>query len=101
MYPFNMPRTIRNVADTEVPTMPPTLEKESKRSLKEAAVAATAIEVMTTILFYECFQVSYIYCLCEEKLGFFCKPKQVWLIEREGGEDVEWPNEKNIPTVTG
>lgn len=40
----------RKAAETEVPMIPPTRSNESKRSLKEAAVAATAMEVNITIL---------------------------------------------------
>jgi hypothetical protein len=44
------PKKIKNAAETDVPIMPPTREKESKRSEIEAVVAATTIEVMITIL---------------------------------------------------
>lgn len=39
-----------NAAETEVPIVPPTREKRSKSSEIAAAVAATAIEVIMTIL---------------------------------------------------
>jgi hypothetical protein len=41
---------IRKTADTELPMMPPTNEKVSKRSEIAAAEAATRIEVMMTML---------------------------------------------------
>ena len=47
---FSILRMIRNAAETEVPMMPPTLLKEPKRSETAAAVAATTMDVMITIL---------------------------------------------------
>ena len=50
MYAFMMPSRIRNAALTEVPMMPPTVLKLPKRFETAAAVAATTMEVMMTIL---------------------------------------------------
>lgn len=50
MYAFIRPSRIRNAALTEVPMIPPTVLKLSKRSETAAAVAATTIDVMITIL---------------------------------------------------
>jgi hypothetical protein len=50
MYIFIIPRIIRNVALTELPMMPPTLPKALNLSETAAAVEATTMEVMTTIL---------------------------------------------------
>ena len=50
MYTFITPKMIRKAAETEVPIMPPTLEKASKREETAAAVAATAMEVAITML---------------------------------------------------
>lgn len=50
MYIFRMDKMMRNEADTEVPIIPPTFEKEPKRSETAAAVAATTMDVMITIL---------------------------------------------------
>lgn len=47
---FMRPSTIRNVAETEVPMIPPTREKDPKRSETAAAVEATTIDVMMTML---------------------------------------------------
>lgn len=47
---FSILRMMRNAAETEVPMIPPTLLKEPNRSETAAAVAATTIEVMITIL---------------------------------------------------
>lgn len=47
---FSILRMMRKAAETEVPIMPPTLLKEPKRSETAAAVAATTMEVMITIL---------------------------------------------------
>lgn len=58
-----MPSTIRKVAETDVPTMPPIRLKESNFELIADDVAATTTDVTITI--------------------------------------VEWPSEKNSPTVTG
>lgn len=44
------PRTIKKVAETDEPIIPPTREKEPKREETAAAVDATTIEVMTTML---------------------------------------------------
>jgi hypothetical protein len=63
IYAFMMPKRIRNAALTEVPMIPPMVLNLSKREETAAAVAATTIDVMITI--------------------------------------VEWPSEKNVPTVTG
>ena len=52
MYAFIRPRRIKNAALTEVPIMPPTVLKLSKREETAAAVAATTIEVMMTILLF-------------------------------------------------
>lgn len=41
---------MRNVAETEVPMMPPTFEKLSNRLDTADAVAATTMDVMITIL---------------------------------------------------
>lgn len=45
-----MPSKMRNAALTDVPIMPPTVLKLSKREETAAAVAATTMEVMITIL---------------------------------------------------
>jgi len=58
-----MPSRRRNVAETDVPMMPPMREKLSNLEDTAAAVPATTSEVMITM--------------------------------------VEWPSEKNMPTVTG
>jgi hypothetical protein len=50
MYAFMIPSRIRNAALTEVPMMPPTVLKLPKRFETAAAVAATTMEVMMTIL---------------------------------------------------
>ena len=45
-----IPKIIKNVAETDVPMIPPTLEKASNLAETAAAVAATVIDVITTIL---------------------------------------------------
>lgn len=50
MYRFMIPRRMRKAAETEVPTMPPTLEKPSNLLETAEAVAATTMDVMITIL---------------------------------------------------
>ena len=50
MYVFKIPRIIRKEAETDVPTIPPTLLKESNLSLMAEAVAATTRHVMITML---------------------------------------------------
>lgn len=50
MYAFMMPSRMRKAALTELPMMPPTVLNESKRCETAAAVAATTMEVMTTML---------------------------------------------------
>lgn len=50
MYMFMMLSNMRKLADTDVPMMPPMWLKPENRSLMAAAVAATAMEVMTTML---------------------------------------------------
>ena len=50
MYPFMIPSRIRNAELTELPMMPPTVPNVSKLEDTAAAVAATTIEVMMTIL---------------------------------------------------
>jgi hypothetical protein len=80
MYMFIRPRTMRKEADTEVPMMPPTREKESNRLETAFAVPATAKEVTTTILKYN-QNIS-------EDLG-------------SRNTRVEWPRENHVPTVTG
>ena len=50
MYRFINPSSRRKDAETEVPIIPPTREKESKRFDTAAAVPATTREVMMTIL---------------------------------------------------
>lgn len=50
MYIFKIPRIIRKEAETDVPTIPPTLLKESNLSLMAEAVAATTTHVMITML---------------------------------------------------
>lgn len=52
MYMFIMPSTMRKVADTEVPTIPPTFEKLSNRFETADAVAATTMDVIITILHF-------------------------------------------------
>lgn len=46
-----IPSTIKNVAETLLPMMPPTREKAPNREETAAAVEATTIEVITTMLF--------------------------------------------------
>jgi hypothetical protein len=77
---FIRPRMMRKDADTEVPMMPPTREKESNRLETAFAVPATAKEVTTTILTYN-----------QDNLED----------EGSGNTRVEWPNENHVPTVTG
>lgn len=50
MYAFIPANSSKKPAEIEVPIIPPTRAKSSNRALKEAAVPATAIEVITTIL---------------------------------------------------
>lgn len=50
MYAFIRPSRIRKAALTDVPMIPPTVLKLSKRSETAAAVAATTMDVMITIL---------------------------------------------------
>lgn len=50
MYAFMIPSKIRNAALTDVPMIPPTVLKLPKRFDTAAAVAATTMEVMMTIL---------------------------------------------------
>ena len=45
-----MPSKIKNAAEMEVPIIPPTVLKESNLSLIAEEVAATTMEVTTTIL---------------------------------------------------
>lgn len=80
MYAFIRPSKIKNAALTEVPMIPPTVLKLSKRSETAAAVAATTTDVMITILNWVRFDLTF-----------------------DGGDcaHVEWPSEKNVPTVTG
>jgi hypothetical protein len=47
---FMIPRRIRNDADTDVPMIFPTYENESNLCEMAAALAATTMDVMTTIL---------------------------------------------------
>lgn len=51
MKTFIIPSTIRKVAETLLPIMPPTREKAPNREETAAAVEATTIEVITTMLF--------------------------------------------------
>jgi hypothetical protein len=46
-----IPSTIRKVAETLLPIMPPTRENAPNREETAAAVEATTIEVITTMLF--------------------------------------------------
>lgn len=77
---FIMPSNKRKAAETEEPIMPPIWEKLSKRLETAAAVAATMIEVTITML-----------NLLSER-SFI--PTDLVMY-------VEWPSEKNVPTVTG
>lgn len=81
MNTFMIPSTIRKVADTLLPMMPPTLENAPNFDETAAAVEATTMEVMTTMLDTDQF-------LEREKV-------------RVGFKYVECPSEKNVPTVTG
>ena len=45
-----IPSTIRKVAETLLPMMPPTLENAPNRDETAAAVEATTMDVITTIL---------------------------------------------------
>ena len=47
---FMIPRTIRKVADTLLPMMPPTLENAPNLDETAAAVEATTMDVITTML---------------------------------------------------
>lgn len=75
-----IPSRIKNAALTELPMIPPMVLKLSNREEMAAAVAATTIEVMMTILAVDQFTYKNIGGL--------------WT-------HVEWPNEKKVPTVTG
>lgn len=79
MYAFMRPRRIKNAALTEVPIIPPTVLKLSKREETAAAVAATTMEVMITILFL--------------LVAVF--------VRIQWAAYVECPKEKKVPTVTG
>lgn len=50
IYPFIRPSRIKNAALTELPMIPPMVLKLSNRDEMAAAVAATTMEVMMTIL---------------------------------------------------
>lgn len=50
MYPFMIPKRIKNAELTELPMMPPIEPYLSNLSETAAVVAATTIEVMITIL---------------------------------------------------
>lgn len=61
MKMFIIPSTIRKVAETLLPIIPPTRENAPNRDETAAAVDATTIEVMTTMLViyqYVCIAVS-------------------------------------------
>ncbi len=47
---FMVPRRMRNPAETEAPMMPPILLKAQNLELMAEAVAATIIDMITTIL---------------------------------------------------
>lgn len=85
---------IRNAAETEVPMIPPILLKEPNLELIAEAVAATAIEVMTTML-------------GTMRLSDFLSLESGSTRSHEGRKKhsyaayVEWPKEKKVPTVTG
>lgn len=86
-----MPRINRNAAETDVPMIPPILLKESNLSLIAEAVAATIIEVMMTML--KATQHLHLQ-LDSEAVAETVQRKK-------GTAHVEWPREKNVPTVTG
>jgi hypothetical protein len=50
MNTFMIPSTIRKVAETLLPMIPPTLENAPNRVETAAAVEATTIDVITTML---------------------------------------------------
>ena len=50
MNTFIIPSTIRKVADTLLPMMPPTLENAPNLDETAAAVEATTMDVITTML---------------------------------------------------
>lgn len=77
---FITPSNKRNAAETEEPMMPPMWEKLSKRLETAAAVAATMIDVTITML------------NLTSGLSFNLTEFVIY---------VEWPSEKNVPTVTG
>jgi hypothetical protein len=79
MYTFMSPRARRKDALIELPIIPPMRENVEKCFDTADAVAATTSEVTITML------------------------EMVRQIEEfpEGLEYVEWPSEKNVPTVTG
>lgn len=81
---------IRNDAETDVPMIPPTLLKESNLSLIAEAVAATTRHVMITML----KAVQYLHL----EQGSKVVSEEV---QQKGSAHVEWPREKNVPTVTG
>lgn len=73
------PRRIRKAALTELPMIPPTVLNLSKREETAAAVAATTIDVIITILF--------LVNIADDIAEVFAH--------------VECPSEKKVPTVTG
>lgn len=85
------PRRIRKAAETEVPMIPPMRPKLSNRSLIAAAVAATTMDVMMTILRGNETRRD------SEPCSFL----SVGLLLLLNDAHVECPSEKNIPTVTG
>ena len=50
MNTFMIPSTIKKVAETLLPMMPPTLENAPNRDETAAAVEATTMDVITTML---------------------------------------------------
>lgn len=88
---------IRKAADIEVPMMPPTLLNAPNLLLTADAVAATAIDVMITMLWKRLESDK------EEGEKKTRGQKSCLGHGRQNilGSYVEWPKEKKVPTVTG